>query len=175
MLNCSICHIIIRKFFLTKIFALVGRRGGGGVELKYLGTLPFGTPPQNLFRKAKLFPEKKRGEGGLLFPKTKRPKIFSKTLVLHNGLNLVFKTFFDLNFPKPYNSAIPAFASWATWAPFFYFSLGGGGRVAAPAMPKPRVWSSAWGAENQTEGHGNCAIVIALIYDQGPVVQTLIG
>jgi hypothetical protein len=41
------------------------------------------------------------GRGDVLFPKTKRPKIFSKTLVLHDGgLNLIFKTFFDLNFPE---------------------------------------------------------------------------
>jgi hypothetical protein len=76
--------------------------GGGGGELKHLGTLPFWDPSKS-FPESKTFSGKRRGEGGLLFPKTKCPKIFSKTLVLHNGgLNLVFKT-------------------------LFYFSLGGGG------------------------------------------------
>ena len=66
-----------------------------------------------------------------MFPKTKRPKIFSKTLVLHNGgLNLVFKTFFDLNFPKKF-LIIPQFQHSQVGQlgpPFFlFFSLGGGG------------------------------------------------
>ena len=159
----------------------------GGGELKYLGTLPFGDPPSKSFPESKTFSAKRRGEGGLLFPKTKRPKIFSKTLLLHNGgLNLVFKTFFDLNFPKKF-LIIPQFQHSQVGQlgpPFLLFF--GGERVTAPAMAKPRVWSCGWGAENQTEGRGKCAIVIALIYlgcatailcslDQGPVVETLIG
>jgi hypothetical protein len=96
-----------------------------------------------------------------LFPKTKRPKIFSKTLVLQNGgLNLVFKTFFDLNFQKKF-LIIPQLQQVGQLGPTFLLFFGGGGGVTALAMAKPRVWSCGWGAENRTEGRGKCAIVIA--------------
>ena len=172
MLNCSICHIIIHKFFFNQIF----RSGWGGGELKYLGTLPFGDPPSKSFPESKTFSSKRRGEGGLLFPKTKRPKIFSKTLLLHNGgLNLVFKTFFDLNFPKKF-LIIPQFQHSQVGQlgpPFFLFFGGGGYSPGHGKTSGEVVWLG-------------CAIVIALIYlgcatailcslDQGPVVQTLIG
>ena len=69
-----------------------------------------------------------------MFPKTKRPKIFSKTLVLHNGgLNLVFKTFFDLNFQKKF-LIIPQFqhSQVEQLGPTFLLFFGGGGLLPWP-------------------------------------------
>jgi hypothetical protein len=64
---------------------------GWGSEIKNLGPIPFGAPPQKLFQKPKHFSAKywRRGKG------RRSQKIF-QTLNLHNeGLNLVLKIFLD--------------------------------------------------------------------------------
>ena len=85
-------------------------------------------PSKKIFRKANIFPQNVGGVD-VLFPKT--TQTFFQTLVLHyGGLNLVFNTFFDLNFPEnssifntSRNSSIPG-PPLGKLGPLIYFSLG---------------------------------------------------
>jgi hypothetical protein len=119
-----------------------------GGELKNLGPLLFqAPPPKKNFPKSenvsgKCWPRGEGGEVNVLFPKTKRPKHFFKHYfyVREEGLNLVFQTFFDLNFPDNSlifntfrNSSIPG-PPLRKLAPLFCYSLGGGG-VTPPTPP----------------------------------------
>ena len=76
MLNCSICHIIIHKFFFNQNFRS-GWDGGGLIKIFGYPSIR-GPHPQNLFRKAKLFPENDGGRGDFCFRKQNVPKYFPK-------------------------------------------------------------------------------------------------
>jgi hypothetical protein len=121
---------------------------GLGRELKIWAPSHSRTPPKKIFRKAKIFPQNVGDGGGggvgrptFCFQKQNVPKIFQKLFLCKRGLNLVFQTFFDLNFLENSlifntfrNSSIPGSPSTQV-GPTFLLFFGGCYTPTPPVVP----------------------------------------